>query len=92
VAGQERGGEALDLLRRAGLVDRREGSHGSYPVADFEHFAYLTVVSFPGFQLGGLPGGAIHLRWGMRLGPFGLNRLPNLHLERFLGQCPVAGD
>jgi len=28
----------------------------------------------------------------MRLGPFGLNRLPNLHLERFLGQCPVAGD
>jgi len=27
----------------------------------------------------------------MHLGPFGLNRLPNLHLELFLGQCPVAG-
>jgi hypothetical protein len=26
----------------------------------------------------------------MHLGPFGLNRLPNLHLELFLGQCPVA--
>ena len=37
-------------------------------------------------------GRAIHLRWGMRLGPFGLNRLPNPHLELFLGQCPVAGD
>jgi hypothetical protein len=29
---------------------------------------------------------------GMRLGPFGLNRLPNLRFELFLGQCPVAGD
>jgi hypothetical protein len=29
---------------------------------------------------------------GMHLGPFGLNRLPNLHLELFLGQGPVAGD
>jgi len=28
----------------------------------------------------------------MHLGPFGLNRLPNLHLELFLGQCLVAGD
>jgi hypothetical protein len=26
----------------------------------------------------------------MHLGPFGLNRLPNLHLELFLGQRPVA--
>ena len=24
----------------------------------------------------------------MHLGPFGLNRLPNLHLELFLGQIP----
>jgi hypothetical protein len=27
----------------------------------------------------------------MHLGPFGLNRLPNLHLELFLGQPRLRG-